>query len=119
MNEKNKEQKGDPTASDENAGAIKDGFLGQDGNLDARIKAALTNDVPKIYANGFVTSMTSGDILVVLEANGRSVGVLNLSFTVAKTLSLALGQAIANLEEKAGHEIMTTHLIDKAIAKSA
>jgi hypothetical protein len=54
--------------------------------------------------------------LVVLERNGQPVAVLNASYTIAKTLSVLLGNAIAQLEELSGHPIMTTMEIEKFLA---
>ena len=53
--------------------------------------------------------------MVVLERNGHPVAVLNVSYTVAKTLSMLLGNAIANLEELSGHPIMTTTEVEQFI----
>jgi hypothetical protein len=43
------------------------------------------------------------------------VGVLNLSFTLAKTLALSLGQTVADLEAKTQQQIMTTFEIEQLI----
>lgn len=51
--------------------------------------------------------------MVVLERNGHPVAVLNVSYTVAKTLSMLLGDAIARLEKVSGHPIMTTTEIEQ------
>ena len=83
--------------------------------LEQRINRALDGAIPKLYANGFVTTMGTGDVMVILEHNGRPTGVLNLSYTVAKTLSISLGQTIAKLEEATSHQIMTTQLIEQKL----
>ena len=72
----------------------------------ARMNAALASDVPYIYANGFLNSQTPGDVLTILERNGKPVCVLNMSYTTAKSYAVYLGQLIANLEQKSGREIM-------------
>jgi hypothetical protein len=83
-----------------------------------RLKNALESpEVPVLYVNGFVNSMTSGDVLTVLERNGRPVAVLNMSFTVAKTLSVGLGSTIAQLEEGAGQSMLTTQEVGKALER--
>lgn len=84
--------------------------------VQERINAALESDIPKINFNGILITLGTGDIMVVLERNSQPVTVLNASYTVAKTLSVMLGNAIANLEEISGHTIMTTHEIEKFIA---
>jgi len=72
-------------------------------------------EVPKIYANGFVAATGQGDIIVCLQQNGYPTAMLNLSFTLAKTLSLKLGETIKILEEKTGNTIMTSDEVSKAI----
>jgi hypothetical protein len=87
-------------------------------DLQKRLRNALESaDVPVFYVNGFVNTMTSGDVLTVLERNGRPVAVLNMSFTVAKTLSVGLGNTIAQLEEKAGQSMLTTQEVGKALER--
>lgn len=73
------------------------------------MNSAITDpNVPKIYANGFATGVGNGDTLIVLQQNSRPVAVLNLSFTVAKTLALKLGNVIKGVEDKANTVILTT-----------
>lgn len=81
--------------------------------VQARIRAALQSDIPNINFNGMITSLGTADVMVVLERNGNPVAVLNVSYTAAKTLSMLLGNAIANLEELSGHPIMTTTEIEQ------
>jgi hypothetical protein len=80
--------------------------------LAERMRAALAPDVPKIYFNGFINAVSSGDIVTVLERNGQPVAVLNMSFTVAKSLAQALGVTVSDLEKKAGQAMLTTKDVD-------
>ena len=82
------------------------------GTVDDRISRAMESDVPRVYFNGFVNGMSTGDIITILEKNNAPVAILNMSFTVAKTLSVSLGQIIARLEEASERPIMTTHDIE-------
>lgn len=76
---------------------------------------ALTDpSVPKIYANGFALGMTNADAQVVLQLFGRPVAVVNLSYTLTKTLLEKLSQLVKQWEAKTGKEIQTTDAIDKA-----
>lgn len=72
-----------------------------------RVKLARENGAPELYANGLGVALGSSDILLVLERNKIPVGVVNLSFTSAKSLAVALGSVIAELEERADREILT------------
>lgn len=79
-------------------------------------KAINDPDIPHIYSNGFINAMGNGDILVLLQRNGRIEGTLNISFTIAKTLSLKLSQMIKDIEQKSGNVIMTTGDIDDVVS---
>ena len=86
--------------------------------LEKQLKSALENsEVKKIYANGFVNAMGVGDIVVLLKNGDNPIAVLNLSYTVAKTLSIKLGAMISQLESKTGNTIMTTDDINKVLLK--
>jgi hypothetical protein len=80
-------------------------------------KALNDDNVPKVYANGYVTATGHGDITLLFQRNGKPVSVLNLSFSVAKTLALSLGETIKDLENKTENNIMTVFDIQKALAK--
>ncbi|MGE0532744.1 MAG: hypothetical protein AB7P35_15650 [Hyphomonadaceae bacterium] len=80
---------------------------------DERLERALAAGVPCVYINGFNTVVTNSDIVLVGERTGQPAVVLNLSYTMAKTLALALTNAVSVIEEKAGREIMTTIDLDR------
>ena len=87
-------------------------------SYDNRIKQALENaEIPNINFNGFVNTMGIGDILMVLENNGKPVATLNGSYTVIKTFANSLNELIANLESKSEKEIMTTQDIEKYMSE--
>ena len=73
--------------------------------VDAAVKDP---DIPKLYANGFVMGVGKGDIMITFQRNAQVIAVLNLSFTVAKTLALKLGGVINEAEDKAQTQILTT-----------
>ena len=83
------------------------------------IELAITGECPKIYANGFAAALGIGDVVVSFQKNGQPEAVLNLSFTVAKTLSVKLGQMVSDLERDTGQIIMTTDEVIKAIQQGA
>lgn len=78
-------------------------------------KASKDPSVPKIYANGFANAIGNGDTTTILQQNGVPVAVLNLSYTIAKTLSLKLGALIKTIEDDTNNTIMTTNDIDNAL----
>lgn len=77
-----------------------------------RMERAKAAGVPHIYFNGFTASLGTGDVVAVVERNGEPVAVLNLSYTIAKSVSAALGQVVAQLEDRAGREILTAHDVE-------
>ena len=89
----------------------------QDPFLQRVEKALASPEIPTVYFNGFLNTLGSGDILIVLERNGRPVANLHTSYTVAKTLAMKLGQMIAELEAKTGNTIMTTDDVNEAMLR--
>lgn len=73
-------------------------------------------NIPKIYANGFDIALGTGDMVVVLKNCDKPVAVLNLSYTLAKTLSIKTQGLIRHLEKSSGNVIMTTDEITKALS---
>jgi len=78
----------------------------------AAVKAAKA-DIPHLYCNGFVTVLTGSDTLLVLKTNENSIATINMSYTIAKTLSIKLGGLIKSFENTTGNKIMTTDDIAK------
>lgn len=86
------------------------------GEVEAdRVGRALASDVPRIYFNGFVITLSTGDVACILERHGQPVGIINMSYTLAKTLSTSLTQTITSLEEASHQPIMTTHEVGQYI----
>jgi hypothetical protein len=85
--------------------------------LADRIARALDSDVPKVYFNGYVNHLSTSDILTVLERSGRPVAVLNMSYTVAKSLCASLGQLIAQLEAATERTMLTTSDVETSMRK--
>ena len=74
---------------------------------------AITNpEVAKLYANGFIASFGNADMSLVFQRNGKPEAILNLSYTLAKTLSEKLLKMVKSLEDMTENEIMTTEFID-------
>lgn len=88
-------------------------------NKDEKFLEALKDpNIPKVYANGFMNALGNGDSTIVFQWNGNPVLVLNMSFTVSKTLALRLGKMIGDIEEGSGNTIMITDEIAKALKLS-
>ncbi len=83
--------------------------------IDIINKSVSNPAIPKLYANGFITATGHGDFVIVLQQNNIPIATLNLSYTVAKTLTLKLGGAVKDLENKTGNIIMVTDDVDLAL----
>jgi hypothetical protein len=62
-------------------------------------------EAPAIYANGFVNGVGLTDAYLVLQTNGRSTAVVNLSLPVAKSLSENLQAMVRAHEQKSGQKV--------------
>ena len=74
-------------------------------------------ELPTIYFNGFITTVGTGDVLIILRQQNKPVAILNTSYTVAKTLAEKLGGGIAVLEQRTGNTIMTTEDLGAKLAE--
>ncbi|KWT82929.1 hypothetical protein [Candidatus Magnetominusculus xianensis] len=75
--------------------------------FDTLKKALESEAIPKIYFNNAVFFLNPGDISILMQRDGSSVAVINMSLPVAKTVAAHLGSIIAEVEEKTGSKIMT------------
>jgi hypothetical protein len=88
-----------------------------DEKLELVRKALEAPETPKFYANGFANALGMGDIVITFSTNYSPSVVINLSYTVAKTLSEKLAELIQHLEKSTGNTIMTTQEIEKALSE--
>lgn len=77
------------------------------------LKALESDNLPQFYVNSFTMNLGTGDVLMVMRRNHEQVGAIQMSYTVAKSLVVALGELIERLERRTGHEIMTSKFILK------
>jgi len=91
-------------------------------DTDKVLNAALDDpSVPKVYTNSFGVGLTNADVFILFQKFGpRPVAVVNLSYTLAKTLAQRLGALVAEFEANIGkQDILTTDRIDEAVQKKA
>ena len=88
-----------------------------DQKVNDHLKDARESGAPELYANAIGVALGSSDVLLVLERNNLPVGIINLSFTSAKSLAVALGSIIAELEERSDREILTNEDITNLFEK--
>ena len=70
-------------------------------------------NVPQIYVNSLQSGFNNTDFILLLESNGRPSAILNLSYTLAKTLVQTIGSNIAELEAQLGHSIHSMEEMDR------
>ena len=75
--------------------------------------AILAEDIPKLYVNGFAAFQGNSDMGIVFQLNGKPNLVINMSFTLAKTLSEKINQMVSDFEKKTGIDILSTYDVDK------
>lgn len=85
--------------------------------INKRLEKGLGSDIPQIYFNGFASGIGTGDVILVLERNGKPVATLNTSYSVAKTFALKINGLIQGLETKTENKIMTTDYLADSLLK--
>jgi Leu/Phe-tRNA-protein transferase len=82
------------------------------------VKQAIeSEDVIKIYANGFTSFFSNSDVRIVFSQNNKQVVLLNMSLTLAKTLLMKLGQMVHDFEKNTDVKILTTSDIEEKFLK--
>lgn len=87
--------------------------------LNKKIKEAVYDDkVHSFYVNGFVNAYHTSDIIIVFTKNGKNEVIINMSYTLAKSLAGRLTNLITAFEKRTSHEIMTADYIRAKIHES-
>ena len=66
----------------------------------AAVQQALRSPLPRLYINSFINVLTDADVMLVLQSNQQNIAVMNMNYTVAKSLANALAQAIDGYEKR-------------------
>lgn len=62
---------------------------------------------PSLYVNGFVNGMGITDTYLVLQTNGQTTLVVNMSLSLAKTLGQSLLTQVERFEKQTGQSVLT------------
>ena len=84
--------------------------------LQQIVEAAFA-EAPTLYANGFVNGLGLTDAYIVLQTNGRSVAVVNLSLAAAKTLGQSLLEMVDSFERETGNKVSTINQLQDQAAR--
>ncbi len=66
----------------------------------AAVQQALRSPLPRFYINAFINVLTDADMMMLLQTNQQTVGIVNMNYTVAKSLMKALSVAVESYEKK-------------------
>lgn len=78
---------------------------------------ALQNgDTPSFYMNGFISGAGLGDAYLVIQTNGKTSAILNMSLPTLKTLAGNLMATIQRVEEKLEQETPTLQELQEQIS---
>ncbi len=80
-------------------------------------KALLEDGVPNIYTNGFINGLGLGDAYLVLQTNGKTVAVVNMSLATLKTLARSLAIMVQETEDKLKQEILTINQFQEKLTE--
>ena len=80
-------------------------------------KALQKEGIPNFYVNGFITGVGLGDAYLVLQTNGKTTAVVNMSLSTLKTLAHNLMATIQGIEEKLEQETPTLQELQERLSK--
>lgn len=70
-------------------------------------------EAPTYYANGFINGLGMADAYIVLQTNDRSVAVVNMSLSMAKTIANNLLVMVQSFEQQTGQKVLTLDELQK------
>ena len=79
------------------------------------VKALKSSEIENIYFNEFALGVSKNDVFMLTRCNGKEQAVLNMSHVTAKSLALALTEAIADFEKRTNQKILNSSEIEQAL----
>jgi len=79
--------------------------------------ALLKEGIPNFYMNGFIVGVGLSDAYLVLQTNGKTTAIVNMSLSTLKTLAGNLMATIQRVEEKLGQETPTLQELQEQLSK--
>jgi len=87
--------------------------------IEQLIQGALLGPVPKLYINGFGFAQTPADLAMIMTAHNQAIAVVNMSYTVAKSLMVDLKTIIEKFEVATGERIKTLAEMNAKISEAS
>jgi len=79
---------------------------------------ALQEDgIPHFYMNGFISGVGLSDAYLILQTNGKTTAVVNMSLSTLKSLAHNLMATIQGIEEKLEQETLTLQELQERLTK--
>jgi predicted esterase YcpF (UPF0227 family) len=75
------------------------------------------DSTPNFYMNGFISGVGLSDAYLVLQTNGKTTAIVNMSLSTLKTLARNLMATIQRVEEKLGQETPTLQELQEQLSK--
>ncbi len=82
---------------------------------DSLVKSLKSSEIEHIYFNEFALGVSKNDMFILVRRNGKEEAVLNMSHITAKSVALALMEAIEDFEQKTNQKIMVDEDVEKAL----
>ncbi len=82
------------------------------------VQSAFQNgDIPMLYINSFISGVGLGDAYLILQTNGETTAVVNMSLPTLKTLAYNLMATIQGIEGKLNQETLTLQEFQEQLSK--
>jgi len=73
--------------------------------------------IPNFYMNGFISGVGLGDAYLLLQTNGKTTAVVNMTLSTPKTLANNLITTIQGIEGKLEQETLTLQQFQEKITE--
>lgn len=88
--------------------------------LNINIQQLLNEDkIANIYVNGFTLGHTLTDSHIVLLEHGQPKAIIQMSLTIAKTLSIALSNLVLSFEKTTNQSVKTLDELNISVPQDA
>jgi prefoldin subunit 5 len=82
------------------------------------VQSAFQNgNIPVLYINSFISGVGLGDAYLILQTNGETTAIVNMSLPTLKTLAHNLMATIQGIEEKLEQETLTLQELQERLTK--
>ena len=80
-------------------------------------RATYNANLPVIYTNGILVTLTVSDLSLTLTVNGQPTHILNMSLTTAKTLYSNINEALQDFQDKTKTKVLEINDVRELMRK--